>query len=122
MSAIQSVHPIRRTICLCMVPAVSGQGLENNSQPLTPSATKPKGRKAIHYWVDSATLQIESGSSSPLNQVDNAVEGYELFLRPWFEAAATIYIPPPGQTLLHLLCSSYAPLLPTGESTGVPHR
>ena len=26
----------------------------------------------------------------PLNQVDNAVEDYELFPRPWFETAGTI--------------------------------
>ena len=71
------------------MPAVLNQGLGNSSQPLSP-ATKPKGRKAIYYRIDSATLHKEMKLFFPL-EVDNSVEDYELFPTPWFETAGTIY-------------------------------
>ena len=52
-------------------------GSRESSQALTPPATKPEGRKAIHCRIGSATR-----SPSPLNKVDNAVEDYELLPRP----------------------------------------
>ena len=63
---------------------VSNQGLGNSSQPLTPPATKPKGREVIHYRRGSTTPHKEM-TIFPLNQVYNAVEDYGLFPRPWFE-------------------------------------
>ena len=49
-----------------MVSAVSSQGLGNSPQPLIPPASKPKGRKSIHYRIDSATLHKEMKLFFPL--------------------------------------------------------
>ena len=70
-----------------MVPAVPNQDLGNSLQSPKLSAIELKGRKAIYYQLDSAMLYKEM---KLLNQVGNAVEGYELFPRPWFKTVGTI--------------------------------
>ena len=74
----------------CMIPAVSNLVLRNSSQSRTLSVIKSKGRKAIHYQLDSAILHKEMKLFFPLNQVADAVDDYELFPRPWFKAISTI--------------------------------
>ena len=71
-----------------MVLAVPNQSLGNSSNPNTTSYDA-EGEKSVSL-PDSQCYTVQRSSFSPLNQVENAFEGYGLFPRPWFEFAGTI--------------------------------
>ena len=71
----------------------SGLKLGSRKQLTTPNTTSYQaGMEKGDSLPDRQCYTAQRNeSSSPLNHVDNAVEDYELFPRPWFETAGTIH-------------------------------